>query len=100
MRGEKNSEEKLHWGTQDRALGAMYDHKTRHFYISHRPPLHSGVDTLSTSSWWSTLDRFSVGFRSFPIEIDQKLTKNRPKVDLLQGVRWGVLSLGGVKVCG
>ena len=27
----------------------------------------------------------------FLIEVDQKLTKNRPKIDLLQGVRWGVI---------
>ena len=37
----------------------------------------------------------------FPsLEMDLKLTKNRLKVDSLQGVRWGACSLRGVKVCG
>ena len=33
------------------------------------------------------MSRFSVGFWSVLTETDQKLTKNRPKADCLQGVR-------------
>ena len=61
----------------------------QHFYFSHRPPLLRGRH-LSGSWGGSVLSRFSVGFgrfQSFLTETDQKLTKNRPKVDPLQGVR-------------
>ena len=62
----------------------------QHFYFSHRPsPLLRGRH-LSGSWRGSDLSRFSVGFRSVSdilTETDQNLTKNRPKVDPLQGVR-------------
>ena len=55
----------------------------QHFYFSHRPsPLLRGR-RLSGSWRGSSLSRFLVGFSHFWAE----LTKNRPKVDLLQGVR-------------
>ena len=54
------------------------------------PPLFLGVDTCRAPGE----GQFCVGFRSvfgrfesFLTETDQKLTKNRPKVDPLQGVR-------------
>ena len=43
------------------------------------------VKILGVVNFESVLGRFW----PFPIEIDQKQTKNRPKVDLLQGVQWG-----------
>ena len=83
----------------------------QHFFFSHRPsPLLRGR-RLSGSWRGSILSRFSVGFWTLA---DRKLTKNRPKVDLLQGVRsecgvyegrWSVAeikvsTLGSLSPCG
>ena len=59
----------------------------QHFYFSHRPHLFLGVDACRDPSLGSVFGRFLVGFRSVLTETDQKLTKNRPQVDPLQGVR-------------
>ena len=68
--------------------------ETQHFYFSHRPPLFLGVDACRdpgegqfwvgfSVGFWSVFGRVLVGFSHF----DQKSTKNRPKVDPVQGVR-------------